>query len=635
KGWLPGATPSPFPRTIAAMDIQAPVAARIAQIAVEAGAVVSAGATLVILEVMKMERPITAPEGGVVETVKVALGDTVDTGDSLMTLQPTDAEPASGSVDESPELASFDLVEDRHRLVLDEARPDAVEARHERGRRTVRENLDDLCEDYVEYGPLAVAAQQSRRDLDDLIAKTPADGMVGGGGRIATGPGGDDRAIVISYDYTVLAGTQGARNHHKKDRLFALAAETGLPVVLFAEGGGGRPGDVDWNGVSLLDVRAFRLFSEIPGPTIGVNTGYCFAGNAALLGQCDVIVATPDSNLGMGGPAMIEGGGLGRFSPNDVGPADVQTSNGVVDVVVEDDREAVSVVRQLVGMVRGRTEGGESADQSRLRSIVPSDRRRLYEVRQIVDCLFDVGSFVELRREYAPAAVTGIGRIDGHPIGLIANDPAHLAGAIDNDAARSFTRHLELCDRWGIPVISLCDTPGFMVGPDAEAEGLVRSAGELFRAAGRIGVPIGTIVTRRGFGLGAQAMAAGGFHEPRFTIAWPNSEFGPMGLEGAVKLGFRKELEAIEDPEQRQSELERRVEEMARAGRGINVAMAFEIDDVIDPADSRHWITTLLVDDKPFCEDFRPVSGEFHSQNGFGAAFSRRRRGMGGDPSAG
>ncbi len=577
------------------MDVLAPVAARVAQIPVTVGMEVSPGQTLAVLEVMKMEHPVKADSAGVISDLAVEVGDAVEAGDRLMCLDHAFAPGVDRSDEDTVDLSALQDVVDRHRLTLDVNRPEAVDARHRKGRRTVRENLADLCSDFVEYGPLAIAAQQSRRDLDDLIRNTPADGMVGGVGRVHTGTAGDDRVIFISYDYTVLAGTQGARNHHKKDRLFALAADTGLPVVLFAEGGGGRPGDVDWNGISLLDVRAFRLFSEIPGPRIGVNTGYCFAGNAALLGQCDLIVATPDSNLGMGGPAMIEGGGLGRHAPTEVGPVDVQTRNGVVDVVVDDDIGAVEAARRLVGLTRGPVGDWSAPDQEELRSIVPANRRRLYDMRSVVTGIFDTGTFLELRREYAPAAITALGRVDGHPLGVIANDPAHLAGAIDNEAAVTFARHLRLCERWGIPVLSLCDTPGFMVGPDAEAEGLVRSAGELFRVAGSLTVPTGTIVTRRGFGLGAQAMASGGFHEPRFTIAWPNSEFGPMGLEGAVKLGFRKELEAIEDPELRQAELARRVEEMAERGSGINLAMAFEIDDVIDPADSRRWISTLLL----------------------------------------
>jgi acetyl-CoA carboxylase carboxyltransferase component len=576
------------------MDIFAPVAARVAHISASIGSRVSAGQTLLVLEVMKMERPVTAEAAGTITAVKVAVGDPVDAGDPLVSLELVDDDVDAPTTDDDVDLSSLETVRERHRLVEDSARPRAVASRHERGRRTARENLADLCSDFVEYGPLAIAAQTTRRDVEDLIANTPADGMIGGVGRIETGTSGDDRAIVVSYDYTVLAGTQGAHNHHKKDRLFQLAADTGFPVVLFAEGGGGRPGDVDWNGVSLLDVRAFRLFAEIPGPTVGINTGYCFAGNAALLGQCDVIVATSGSNLGMGGPAMIEGGGLGRFHPSEVGPSEVQVANGVVDILVDGDEGAVDVVRRLVGLVRGPSADSTAPDQTALRSIVPANRRRLYDVREVIEGLLDEDSFLELRPEFAPAAITAFGRVDGNPLGIIANDPAHLAGAIDNDAALSFARHLRLCDKWGIPVLSLCDTPGFMVGPDAEAEGLVRSAGELFRIAAALSVPTGTIVTRRGFGLGAQAMAAGGFHEPRFTIAWPNSEFGPMGLEGAVKLGFRKELEAIEDPDERQAELERRVEEMAEKGSGINVAMHVEIDDVIDPAESRRWITTLL-----------------------------------------
>ena len=576
------------------VEILAPVAARIAHLPVSVGASVTPADTVAILEVMKMEQPIPAGVSGTIATLEVGVGDAVEEGDRLATID-VSAEIWEAAPSPSPDdVSSLEEVKERHRLGLDEARPDAVARRHQTGRRTARENLADLTHDFVEYGPLAIAAQRGRREVDDLIRRTPADGLIGGVGRIDTGVPGDDRAIVLSYDYTVLAGTQGMQNHRKKDRLFALAAETKLPVVLFAEGGGGRPGDVDWPGASILDVPAFRLFAEIPGPTIGVNNGYCFAGNAALLGQCDVIVGTADSYLGMGGPAMIEGGGLGSFSPTEVGPAPVQEINGVLDIVVDDDAAAVSLTRTLLGFAKGSTAPGAVPDQERLRSIVPGDRRRLYPMREVIDGLFDEGSFVELRAAYAPAAITGLARVGGAPVGVIGNDPSHLAGAIDNDAELSIAAHMRLCERWGLPIVSLCDTPGFMVGPEAEAEGLVRAAGSLFRTAAALTVPIGTIVTRRGYGLGAQAMAAGGFHEPRFTIAWPNSEFGPMGLEGAVKLGFSKELDAIDDPDARAEELQRRVDEMYEVGRGINVASHFEIDDVIDPAESRRWIATLL-----------------------------------------
>lgn len=548
-----------------------------------------------VLEVMKMEHPVPAGVDGTVASLSVTVGDVVEAGDRLAIIAPgeqiherTDFGHGDG------DMSALDEVRARHAIGLDEARPAAVGARHQRGRRTARENLADLCSEFLEYGPLAIAAQRRRRDIEDLIRHTPADGMIAGVGRIETGTKGDDRAIVVSYDYTVLAGTQGFQNHRKKDRLFKLAADTGLPVVLFAEGGGGRPGDVDWHGVSLLEVPAFRLLAEVPGPTIGINTGYCFAGNAALLGQCDIIVATGDSNLGMGGPAMIEGGGLGVFAPEEVGPASVQGSNGVIDVPVKDDAEVVAVTRTLLGLTRGHVAPGDLSDPADLRSLVPANRRRTYDMRGIIRKLVDSGTFLEVRPEYGRASITGFGRVEGQAVGIVANDPNHLAGAIDHEAATSIGRHLLLCDRWGIPILFLCDTPGFMVGPHAEAEGLVRSAGALFRISGGLGVATGTIVTRRGYGLGAMAMAAGGFHEGRFIVGWPTSEFGPMGLEGAVKLGFKRELEEIEDPLQREAELERRVEEMLRIGKGVNVASHFEIDDVIDPADSRRWIMGAL-----------------------------------------
>lgn len=576
------------------MNLLAPVAARVADLPLVVGTDVAPGDTVAVLEVMKMEQPIRARVSGRLSAISVEVGQAVSAGDILATILEGELTEVETELVPENDPSALEEVVERHRMVRDEARPEAVGKRHRRGHRTARENVADLTYEFVEYGPLAIAAQRGRRDLDDLITHTPADGLVGGIGRVETGTGGDDRVIVVSYDYTVLAGTQGMQNHRKKDRLFSLASETGLPVVLFAEGGGGRPGDVDWPGASILDVPAFRLFAEIPGPTIGINNGYCFAGNAALLGQCDVIVATPDSNVGMGGPAMIEGGGLGVFGPDEIGPSDVQAGNGVIDILVADDVEAVAVTRQLLGLLLDPTSSGETPDQTSLRSAVPANRRELYDMRHLIEGLVDVGSFVELRRDFGRAAITGFGRVNGRSLGIIANDPSHIAGAIDHEAASTLAKHMLLCDRWNLPILSLCDTPGFMVGPDAEAEGLVRSAGLLFRAAATISVAMGTIVTRRGYGLGAQAMASGGFHEPRFTVAWPNSEFGPMGLEGAIKLGFRKELEAIEDPAQRLAELDRRVQEMAEIGRALNVATHFEIDDVIDPADSRRWVSTAL-----------------------------------------
>jgi|HubBroStandDraft_2_1064218.scaffolds.fasta_scaffold03558_2 acetyl-CoA carboxylase carboxyltransferase component len=558
---------------------------------------VGAGTALVVLEAMKMEHEVLAEIDGVVRGLAVAVGDAVEEGQLLVTLEPG----AGGAVDGvSPaerhadgERADLRAVRERHEIGLDAARAEAVASRHERGRRTARENLDDLLDrgTLVEYGPLVFAAQERRRPREELIARTPADGLVGGIGQVE-----GRTCVAMSYDYTVLAGTQGMRNHAKKDRLFELAERRRLPVVLFAEGGGGRPGDVDMPIVAGLDCRAFELFARLSGlvPLVGIASGYCFAGNAALLGCCDVVIATEDSSIGMGGPAMIEGGGLGVHAPGDVGPIDVQHANGVVDLRAADDAQAVALAKRYLSYFRGPTQRGAVPDQQLLRDLIPERRKRVYEVRRVVQTLFDEGSVLELRDGFGAGMLTALARIDGRPLGVLANDPKHLGGAIDADAADKGARFLQLCDAFDLPVLFLCDTPGFMVGPAAERTATVRHFARMFLAGANVSVPTGTIVLRKGYGLGAQAMAGGGFKAPLFTVAWPTSEFGGMGLEGAVRLGMRRELDAIEDEQERERVFEQLVAAAYERGLGVNMAAYGEIDDVIDPADSRRWIATLF-----------------------------------------
>ncbi|MGO9888220.1 MAG: acyl-CoA carboxylase subunit beta, partial [Solirubrobacteraceae bacterium] len=483
-------------------------------------------------------------------------------------------------------------------LGLDAARPDAVARRRERGRRTARENLADLldADTFVEYGPLLFAAQERRRTREELIARTPADGLVGGIGEID-----GRRCVAMSYDYTVLAGTQGMRNHQKKDRLFEIAERSRLPVVLFAEGGGGRPGDVDMPIVAGLDCRAFELFAGLSGlvPLVGIASGYCFAGNAALLGCCDVVIATEDSSIGMGGPAMIEGGGLGVFDPGDVGPIDVQDANGVVDLRVPDEPAAVAAAKRYLSyFARTATEAAvhPPKDPDALRDLIPANRKRVYDIRTVIDALLD--DVLELRRGFGAGIVTALARADnGRPLGVIANNPRHLGGAIDADGADKAARFMQLCDAFGLPLLFLCDTPGFMVGPGAEKTATVRHFSRLFITGANLSVPTGTVVLRKGYGLGAQAMAAGSFKAPLFTVAWPTAEFGGMGLEGAVRLGMRRELDAIADPDERAAAFDHAVAAAYEKGKGLNMAAYFEIDDVIDPADSGRWIATLFDND--------------------------------------
>ncbi len=488
---------------------------------------------------------------------------------------------------------------ERRALTRDEARPEAVERRHAAGARTARENIADLVDpgSFVEYGRFAIAAQRARRSEDELIARTPADGLIGGTARINGELFGERSACaVLSYDYTVLAGTQGAIGHRKKDRLFELIERMRLPTVFLAEGGGGRPGDTDYPVVSALDTRAFALWARLSGvvPRIALVAGRCFAGNAVIAGCSDLIVASENVSLGMGGPAMIEGGGLGKVDADAIGPLQMQAGNGVVDVAVADEAEATAVAKRLIAYFQGATPPGPAPDQLPLREIVPARERRAYAVDPIIRRLCDQGSVSLLRERFAPEMATALGRIDGRPVGVIANNTMHMAGAITSGAADKASRFMQLCDAFGLPLISLVDTPGMMVGPDAEATALVRHASRLLVTGAALRVPLIAVILRRGYGLGAQAMMAGSLHEPLLTVAWPTAHLGPMGLEGAVKLGFRKELESIEDERER----ERRVRELTAAAeqhaKALNAATLFELDDVIDPTETRSLISTTL-----------------------------------------
>ncbi len=584
--------------------IESPLTGVVAEVLAGEGAGVRAGAAVLVVEAMKMHHEVVAPEAGVVRELAVAVGEQVAEGQALFRVEAAAHGAAAGAEEAGAEAGDADgvrpdlaeVLERRRRAQEDAARPAAVAKRHATGLRTARENVADLCDSgsFSEYGALTLAAQRARRSEQELIEKTPGDGIVTGVGSV-----GGRRTAILAYDYTVLAGTQGIRNHRKTDRLLELAERHRLPVVLFAEGGGGRPGDTDSSELFHLVVPSFHTFARLSGlvPRVGIVSGRCFAGNAALLGCCDVVIATPEASIGMGGPAMIEGGGLGSFSPEEVGPVSVQEPNGVIDVVAEDEAEAVAVAQRFLSYFQDPTHPRDDwscADQSLLRTAVPADPKRVHDARALLGTLADTGSVLELRPAFGRTVITALARIEGRPVGVIANDPRHLSGALDADGSDKAARFMQLCDAFGLPLLSLVDTPGFMVGPDSERTATVRHTSRMFLTAATLTVPFLCVIVRRAFGLGAQAMAGGSLHAPAITLAWPSGELGAMGVEGAVRLALRGELAAIED----EAEREQRVRDLVAAVRAnssaLNAATYFELDDVIDPADTRARLVQTL-----------------------------------------
>ncbi|HEY1414768.1 MAG TPA: carboxyl transferase domain-containing protein [Caulobacteraceae bacterium] len=594
----PGSTP-----------VAAGLQATVGGVEVGEGDLVRRGQTVAILEAMKMEHVVAAPVAGRVAMIVVAKGEVAAKGQPLLFIVPEEVEHAEedeeGNVDLDHIRADLAEALDRWRMTRDDSRPEAVARRRERKQRTARENVDDLVDpgSFLEYGAFALAAQRRRRSEEELKKMSPADGLICGLARVNGDQVGEAnaRCAALAYDFTVLAGTQGHMNHLKTDRLLEIVEREGLPVVWFAEGGGGRPGDTDGVGASGLATPSFKAFARLAGlvPKIAVVSGRCFAGNASFAGLSEILICTRNANIGMGGPAMIEGGGLGVYAPEQIGPMDVQTANGVVDVLAEDEADATRIAKQALAFFQGPVKDWTANDQRLLRRAVPENRLRVYDVRTVIATLFDEASFLELRPTFAPGIITGFARLEGRPVAVIANDPAHLGGAVDCEGADKGSRIFQLADAFDLPVVSLIDTPGFMVGPDSEAQAAVRKTSRLFINAARLGTPMFAVVLRKAYGLGAQAMAGGSTLAPTFCAAWPTGEFGGMGLEGSVRLGYRRELEAETDPAARQALFDKLLGALYARGKAINVAASLEIDAVIDPADTRRWILDGLKASKP------------------------------------
>ncbi|TCZ64795.1 acyl-CoA carboxylase subunit beta [Roseicella aquatilis] len=466
--------------------------------------------------------------------------------------------------------------------ILDGARPEAVAKQRRRGRWTAREAIAALADpdSFVEYGGLVRPALPGMQGA--------ADGLVMGTAQV-----GGRAADIVAYDYSVYAGTQSANNHAKIGRMLAHAEAHRLPVICWLDGGGARPHDmkVEGRGASSTFVTFARLSGLVP--TIGIVPGRAFAGHANLAGMCDLLVATKDASMGMAGPPLVEAALGLRLTPEEIGPAAVHVASGAVDVLVEDEAEAIAVARRYLGYFGPPAAPGEAPDGAALREVVPENPRRAYDVRKVIHGIADRDSVLELKAGYGRAMVTALLRIEGRAVGVIANQPMFLAGAIDGPAADKAARFVQICDAFDIPLLVLCDTPGLMVGPEVEKTGLVRRSARLLTALANATIPILTVVLRKAYGLGYYIMGSRPLH-PSILLAWPTAEFGGMGLEGAASIIHRQELECIDDPAERAAAHRHRTAELREYNTALEVAGRFAYDDVIDPADTRSILGRTL-----------------------------------------
>ena len=555
----------------------APMQGTIVEIGVGIGDDVRIGQAVAVVEAMKLQHDIRADRNGVVCAVSMAEGDVVREGYPIVFIHESDVEggamEGAGGIDLGHIRDDLKEVNDWIERTLDPAQGEAVAALHEKGRRTPRENLDDLMDagSFREFGPPA--------------AGSAAGGTIMGFGSVNADLVGDERArvAVVHSDYAAASYTHG---HYRQEQVHELAHDWRVPLVLFAEGEGRPLGNVGTVGV---DASVFTDFAKLSGlvPLIGVSLGDCFAGNAALLACCDVIIATEGSTIGMNGPAVVEASGMGAHSAQDLGAMSFRAANGDVDILVRDDAAAVDAIKQYLSYFQGPVPDWEAPDQRRMRHIIPENRVRTYEMRDIIDTLADVGSVLEIRKDFGFGVITSFIRVEGQPMGVVANNPAHLAGAVDSPGADKGARFFQLCDAFDIPVVVFMDCPGIMVGPDHERTALVRHAVRLFNIGANCTAPMFGIMVRKAYGLGVQAMIGGASSIPLLTVAWPTAEFAGMNIDGAVKLSARRELAAIEDAEERKEAYDRRVAQGYESARAINSGARY----VIDPADTRAFIT--------------------------------------------
>ena len=479
---------------------------------------------------------------------------------------------------------------------------EAVARQHAKGRLTVRERIDALL-DADSFREVGAGAGSSERDAAGAVERfTPANFVLG------FGKVGGRRCVVGGEDFTVKGGSPNAAGFRKSVYAEQLAVRHRMPLIRLHEGGGGSVGGGGSKtvGTAVGTVHRFRVIAEamasVPvaaaalGPVAGLPAARLVASHFSVMSRrtAQILIA---------GPAVVQRAIGERKSKEELGGASVHTRNGVVDNLAEDEIDALNQIRRFLSYLPGsiwelaeRTDPDDRRErrEAELARLVPRDRRKLFDMRRALEMVLDRTSFFEIGRGYGRSQITGLARLDGHPVGVLANDCRHLAGAMTADGADKVRRFVELCQTFHLPIVSFVDEPGFMIGSAAEKAGTIRAGAAAVLTVATSTVPWASVMVRKSFGV-AQAAHYG---SEGYVLAWPSAETGPLPVEGGVAVKYHREIAAAADPDARRRELEA---EMAAANAPAPRAESFSVHELIDPCDTRpmlcdwvDWIQPML-----------------------------------------
>lgn len=481
--------------------------------------------------------------------------------------------------------------EEALRAGLDAARPEAVAKQHGRGKRTARERIALLVDDdsFVEFGALA------RPEGESLYA----DAVVAGLAEI------DGRPVaILATDYTVAGGSNGELGNEKQRRMWEIAASRGIPVVMLFDGGGHRISEgldarLFAGGFDIQEVQA-RLSGWVPMVAAFLGPGYGQPTLAASL--CDYVVAVRGiATVGMAPPALVRAATGEDVADLGIDTPDSQAAFGAIDLAVDSEEEALDALCDYLALLPSNCEAAlpavapldpDPVDAARIDDLVPANLREGYDMRAVLQGILDKDSLVELKSSFAPNLITGIARVEGRQLGIVASQPLALAGMLDARAAEKAAHLVSLCDAFGIPIVVVMDLPGLAVGTEAEAGGLARRSARLISELGAATVPTMTVIARKGYGGGYVVLSGGRTFHPELVLAWPHAETAVMAAETAIDLVYRREVSSSSDPAQRRAELAADFRSQVGALRG---AEAFGFDAIVRPSETRALLARTLM----------------------------------------